>query len=357
MTLYKILNIYKNPTSSPIYFNPQYQSLVGTINTEHIKQYEKIYNQFKDNKLKPNTLVYITPLSQYPSYKLKNYSEENKLNITTTRKFRNLNTLIIDDSLIKEIYYPSNKDELKKEYYVIPYQFIIDNFNKYIDKNDEWNNLCNERNKSEYYLIPKNDFNKFTSIDKDFFKFEEFPILTGMLLNTGHGNKKACDNMDFFKNLTKLIEEYNLDIVFDNIISNDINKDIIVDLDVFKTLFSMLSSEDTSNHSIAKEIVSNCNFEESKPYILFLSVLFSEFRIKSSQNRNWKVFYTQIMKYKKYLGKWFSSRNNLEPTDIDFFIENFTPDYPQYKQVICDCLIVYFNYRFKTDLIKEIQPT
>jgi hypothetical protein len=355
MTKYKILSIYTH-NNTHLYAG-HYGGINGIITLEHIEQYEKIYNLFKDNKLKSNTSVYITPLSQYPSYKLKNYSEELQLNITTTRKFKNLNTLIIDDSFIRDSYYPSNKDDLKKEYYVVPHQFIIDNFSKYIDTKNDWNNLTLERNYSEHYLVPKEDLVKFANIDKDFLKFREFPTLTGFLIHGGHGSKKASEHIDFFKNLTNLIEEYNLDIVFDNVINNDINNDMAIDLDVFKTLFSMLSSDDADNYSIAKEIASNCNFEESKPYILFLSVLFSEFRIKSSQSKNWKVLHTQILKYKKYLGKWFSSRNNLEPTDIDFFIKNFIPDYPQYRQIVCNCLTIYFNHKFGTDLIKEIQST
>jgi len=352
MAKYKILNVHSYNSHSHISIG--YQSgITGVVSSEHVEQYEKIYNQFKDNKLKPNTSVYITPLSQYPSYKLKNYSEENKLNITTTRKFRNLNTLILDDSFIRNNYYP-DKNHLKDEYYVIPYQFIIDNFDKYHDTTRDWYNLNTEFNHSEYYLVPKVDMVKLANIDTDFLKFRDFPTITGVLVHAGHGNKKASEHIDFFKNLPNLIDEYNLDVVFDHIIDNDINKDMTIDLDIFKTLFSMLSSEDTSNHSIAKEIASNCNFENSKPYILFLSVLFSEFRIKSSQNRNWKVLHTQILQYKKYLGKYISSRNNLEHDDVNFFMKNFLPQHPQYKQIISDCLTVYLNFKFGTDLIKEI---
>jgi hypothetical protein len=97
---------------------------------------EKIYNIFekcKDNKLKDNSNVYLTPLSTLPSYKLKNYISENKLNVTITRKSNIIDTLIVNEELIKSCYFGFNSYQYAKAelWYIIPYDLLQNNYKSF----------------------------------------------------------------------------------------------------------------------------------------------------------------------------------------------------------------------------------
>jgi len=65
--------------------NGNWDIIIGYIPEEIHKKYNELYEANKENKLEANTTVYLTPLSNFPYYKLKNYVEENSLNIKTAR--------------------------------------------------------------------------------------------------------------------------------------------------------------------------------------------------------------------------------------------------------------------------------
>jgi hypothetical protein len=65
-----------------------------------------------------------------------------------------------------------------------------------------------------------------------------------------------------------IAEKHNLKVVFDSNVNEDINKGLIIDFDIFQNLYGMLKSTDTGNWEVAKEIIANCEFEASKPYII-----------------------------------------------------------------------------------------
>jgi hypothetical protein len=348
MTIYRELFADRNAKNKAYIYASSYSSYAGVINKKDTEQWNKIYNKFKDNKLKLNSSVNISSLSEFPSYKLKNYIEENNLNIAITRKAGKINTIILNNSFINQSYFPKPKIQ-NDTYYCIPYSYIMDNFGKY--NTSEYYDLTNIP--TEFFLIKPNRLFEFINIDSKFNSLSEFPIIEGELISLGHGSKKAGENLEFFKNLDKYIEENNLDIVFDESISSEINKESVIDLETFETLFNMLSSKDVNNHIIAQELISNHDFELSKPYILFLATIFKFLRNKSSNNKNWGITYKQIIKYKSLISTYWTSHGD-SINNIDFFIKNFTLEYPQYKQTICNCMVVYLNHRFGTDLIKEI---
>ena len=75
------LNHHYNRKKYLLTTNPWRQN-IQIIPPECIDQYHILHDKFKDTQLKNNTSVYITPLSIYPAFKLKNHSEVNKLGIT-----------------------------------------------------------------------------------------------------------------------------------------------------------------------------------------------------------------------------------------------------------------------------------
>ena len=49
-----------------------WNQVIDIVSKDLYPKYETLYQKYKDNKLKSNTTVYLTPLSLFPSYKLKN---------------------------------------------------------------------------------------------------------------------------------------------------------------------------------------------------------------------------------------------------------------------------------------------
>ena len=338
------------------YLVPQTSSLVVDIipNDLHLK-YEKLYQKFKNNKLKSNTTVYLTPLSLFPSYKLKNYIEENKLNIQTARKTEKLNTLIINNDFIREEYSLTKEEK----YYVIPYDIIVKDFSSFINKSNSWNDISkipphhlSKKDKNEVlksFIMLEKDLNEAIKYQKLFSKLLNCPTVTGEIITKSHGNSKACDHLEFFSNIFDLIEKNNLDVVFDDNINSAANKDTVIDLETFQTLYSMLSSADINNWSIAREIIANSDYNKSKPYILFLVKIFDFLKNKSG-NVNYHLIYKYLLKENKkmdtiLLSKWHT---------YDVFIQKITNLYPSYNQNVCDCLTTHLNHLFKTSIIKTI---
>lgn len=325
-------------------------------------KYEKLYQKHKDNKLKHNTTVYLTPLSSFPSYKLKNYIEENNLNIKTARKTEKLDTLIINDTFIKESYFTKIINEDVEKYYTIPYDVIAKDFSTFIDTNkDSYNNILKissyhltKKDKREgnstakSFIISEKNLTNAIKYNKAFSVLLNYPTTTGELLNQYHGNKKACDNLEFLYKIFDLIEKNNLDVVFDDNINSETNKDTVVDLEMFQTLYSMLNSTDKGNWRIAREIIANCDFELSKPYILFLAKTFNFLKNKGD-NKNYQIIHEHLKVLDKNKIGFLHKHATYES-----FIQQIINMFPQYKQIMCDCLTTHLNHLFKISIIKAI---
>ena len=349
------LDIKKDKLSS------KFDLIIAIIPKDLYLKYETLYQKYKDNKLKSNTTVYLTPLSSFPSYKLKNYIEESKLNIETARKTEKLDTLIINDTFIKEAYFSEILNEKVKKYYTIPYNVIAENFSSFIDKDNEHNNILKIRSyllskkdkkegnlRVESFIISEENLTNAVKYNKAFSVLLNYPTTTGELLTKLHGNKNACDHLEFFYKIFDLIEKNNLDVVFDDNINSETNKDTIIDLEMFQTLYGMLASTDKSNWTIAREIIANCDFESSKPYVLFLVSIFNFLKNKGD-NKNYQLIYKHL-KISQVKNKYILYKD----AQYESFIQQTINIFPQYKQVMCDCLTTHLNHLFKTSIIKAI---
>lgn len=359
MKLSKIINLNLKMKK---FQHESYSSIINITSESIYHEYEKLYQKFKDNKLRSNTTVYLTPLSSFPSYKLKNYIEENKLNIKTARKIEKLDTLVINDSFIREAYFSNIQKEKAKKYYEIPYDVIAKDFSSFINKDDNYGNILRMSqynltkkqkqkgiSKPESFIMSEENINSAIKQNKVFIKLLDFPSTTGELLVSTHGNKSACDNVEFLHKLFDLVEKNNLDVVFDNNINSEVNKEISIDLEMFDTLYGMLASTDKSNWVIAREIIANCDFESSKPYVLFLSNIFNFLKIKGD-NKNYHLIHKQIREIDKKSPYHFLDKH----AQYDKFIQAIVGKFPEYKQHMCDCLTTHLNHLFKTSIIKSI---
>jgi len=314
------------------------------IPKSYIDEYEKLYEIYKNNTLKDNTTIYLTPLTKLPSFKVQNYINENKLNIKKARTLSKINAVVVSDEFIKESY--TNTEKVS----IVPYSFIMENpiYQKYTD----YSNTRNGRIKTAeitHFFINEKVLQNLISLD---LKFNEilinYPLQEIKIVDNFHGNKKAIDNVEFFKQLIDNIKKYNLEIIFDININEVINKDVIIDIDIYENMLNMLLSTDVGNYEIAKEIMANCEFEASKPYLVYLYNFFPILK-KVSTNTNYEFIRKKL---KKYSTDIYTSRG--EYPSFNTFLPRLISKNPEYSNEYMKCFAKHLNIIFKKDIIKEI---
>jgi len=345
-----------------------WEKVAGIIPESYKQQYLALCEKSKDNKIENKTTVYSTPLSELPPYKLKNYIEENKLNIKTARKFDKLDAVIISDLLIKDSYLDlktyvwdskANKSyytpKLPDNIYLIPADFIIGNtkFLKYRNQTTQYgqsNDILVNRKKEPFthYVILEKDLNNWIKIDSNFETIKQYPLISGHIITNHHGNTKACKNIDFFLNLIDNIEKYNLKVIFDTSVNNEINQGVVIDFDMYQTLYNMLNSADVENWEMAREITANCEYDTSKPYLMHLYCSFSQLR-KSNGSANYQFLKKKLDKEVKL-----SNYGRTGGPSFTAITKHLVTQYPTYNQIFLDCFKYQVNTFIGKDVIKEI---
>jgi hypothetical protein len=346
-----------------------WEKVAGIIPESYKQRYLALYETNKDNKIEDKTTVYSTPLSELPSYKLKNYIAENKLNIKTARKFDKLDAVIISDLFIRENYTDLknyNWDQKTKQYYhtpqppenlyIIPIDVIVDNpkLSKYRDQTTQYgysNDILKNRKGEVYthYVITEKNLNDWIQFDSNFEFIKKHSPIPGLVITNHHGNTKACKNINFFLNLIDSIEKYNLKVIYDTSVNNDINQGVVVDFDMYQTLYNMLNSSDVENWEMAREIVANCEYDTSKPYLMHLYCSFSQLR-KANGSANYQFL-------KKKLNKEVDLPNHYGRNGSPSFTaitKHLVTKFPTYNQVFLDCFKYQVNTFIGKDVIKEI---
>ena len=308
---------------------------------------QNLFQESKNNKIKNNSTLWLTSLSELPNYKLKNYIKENKLNISTARKFSQLDNVIISDSFIEREYLTSNYDE-----------YII--FNSPIAKNIILENLTfnsykvNLLDPNFYLFITPENYNSIIQTHPDFkavLEDKATKIIKGYALKRQHGSVKAYDKFDFLIDLIDNIKKYNIKVVLDSSLQEDINKGLTIDYDVFETLYGMLKNNDMGSWELAKEIISNNEYESSKPYLIFLYCVFPELR-KSSMNNNYTFFRKNLNKI--YVEELFPKQYSKFNFPIEKLIAALVNTYPQYSIEFSKCLVHHLNQLSEKTIIKDI---
>jgi len=319
----------------------------GYVEESKIKAYQELYALNQNNRLENNTTVYLTPLSEFPSYKLKNYIEENKLNIKTARKLDKIDTLIINHDFITSSY--SNKLE---KYYIIPPEIILKDaqFKKYIDNSSYYYKIDEiGHQKVTHYFVSEEEYNNLIKLDSKFSVINGYPLIESNPITNNWGNKKATDNIDFFLNIFNIIEKHNFKVIFDHNIGDVVNEGLTIDEDVFENILNMISSQDESNLDLAKEILANMEFESSRSYLIYLFNYCYKLNQNRSKNRNYNYLKKQMKKYVHV----FSTQNN--PTTFNYFLPKLVEKYPELSQDFMNCFRIHMNLILKKNVIKEIQ--
>lgn len=319
----------------------------GYVDEHKTKVYQELYELNQNNKLEDNTTVYLTPLSEFPSYKLKNYIEENKLNIKTARKLDKVDTLIINHDFITSSY-----TQKLTNYYIIPSDIILKNsyFKKYINDSTDYYRIDVKGNQTiTHYFISEEEYKRLVNLDSEFSVINEHPLVECFPITNDWGSKKAIDNVDFFLNIFDIIEKHNFKVVFDHNISDVVNEGLSIDEDVFENILNMIYSQDESNLNLAKEILANMEFESSRSYLIYLFNYFYKLNQNRSNNRNYNYLKKQMKKYVHV----YSTKNN--PTTFNYFLPTLIEKYPELSQDFMNCFRIHMNSILKKNIIKEIQ--
>lgn len=303
-------------------------------------EYRELRDKWKDNTLKTNTKVYSTQLSQLPSFKLKNYIEENKLDISFGRKWRELDTVVIGNNFIEEMY--QIKDALIDQYYPIPTAVLKKNFSKYMPKGSSYYDKVDE----EYSLIKSDDLEKAIQHDSNFSSLKlRYQPINGAIISNSHGNSKAFSQYEFFMNLIQNIRDWDLEVVYDDLLGNEVNKGMTLDIDIFSNLLTMIDSEDIENLSMVKEIMANSEYETSEPYLSYIFNVHPKLKTING-NDNYKFLIKKLGKFK------ISTR--YDKCTINEIIVGLTKIAPQYSETYAQCLKVHLNHMMGREVIKEI---
>jgi hypothetical protein len=315
-------------------FQYSWNSTVGFLNEEIINKYKELCEKSKNNKLKNNSTVYQSSMSNYPVYKLKNYIQENKLNIKKARKWNKIDTIIIDKDFLNKLH--EHSDLKNKKYTLIPRKEILKS--KHVEL-DDWR-LKRSDDVSFFYITSKN----ITS--KNFIQWKDYDQIEGIPIEKCHGMKNIYDNIEFITELFDNIEKYNLHVVLDSSIDKEINNGTIIDLETYEVLYNMLNS-DESNVKIAKEIIANCEYNQSRPYILFLASVFPSLLVKSD-NKNYHTVHRILKVEQRHFNTFYSYTTHFE--SIPCILQKC----PEFKSTFALCLKTHLNILYKNELIREI---
>lgn len=327
-----------------------YETVVGYISEENINRYKKLYKENKENKLNPNTKVYLSPLAEFPSFKLKNYIEENQLNIKIIRKINEIDSIIINHEFISSSY----TNDLKR-FYIVPLELLeTPNIIKYFNPKYGWSDPrrftlnSGEVTTVTHFYLEEKEYLKMIAYDSNFSFINDLPLITGNIILNTWGKKKISDNLPNFINLFNIIDQHNVNVIFDYNINNETNKGLSIDNDTFENIINMLNSDDESNFDIAKEVLANMEFDSSKPYLIYLFNYFWQLKSNKLNNKN----YDYLKKHMKKLIYMSPSKNY--PTTFNDFLPKMITQHPEYSQIFMDCFRIHMNILFKKEIIKEI---
>jgi hypothetical protein len=333
----RVITNHKSTTSINIYRHHWFNQQMLFIPQNVALEYQELYNNWKNNTLKTNTKVYSTQLSQLPSFKLKNYVEENKLDITFGRKWKELDTIIIGNHFIEEMF--KIKKALTDQYYIIPIAILKKNFKKYMHEDRHGIN-------EEYALVTPENLEEVIQIDSNFSGLKlRYPLVTGTVIFNGHGNSKAFSQYEFFMNLPQNIRDWDLEVVYDDVLGEEVNKGISLDIDIFSNLLTMIDSKDKENMNIVKEIMANSEYESSEPYLSYIFNVHPKLKVVNG-NDNYKFLIKKLNKFK--IG------TRYDKCTIDEIIIGLTKIAPQYSGIYAQCLRAHLNHMMGREVIKEI---
>ena len=288
--------------------------------------------------------VYFTKTSTIPRYKLKEYLDVNQISLDRTNRVDRAQTYVANYNTIKYLkkelptYYISNEALIVpiKELELIPNI----NFNKRLT-------TAINKYQSENVYISINDQEPVIKDIEESCPGAARKELYLIDHNWGHDKKtNIIDTINYL--LAKINSTI---IVFDETLLEQCTKEVSIDDSTYENIRLMLSSGDKGNVQLAIEMISNCDYVNSKHYILFLLNEFWNVSIKSSEKT---VNFTNCLKY-------FSQYRHLITNNWQLIVDMLLKETPtdEQKQLITNYIINRINattsYRGASFKIEEVK--
>lgn len=103
-------------------------------------------------------------------------------------------------------------------------------------------------------------------------------------INLGYSQSLTEISYDNYSKLTEIMS-LTCDIVEEDVILKDLNKNTVMDKEIFENIQKLFESVDNENTKLAMELMSNCDFDKSAPYLLLLLKMFHK-KIYDSSTKN-----------------------------------------------------------------------
>lgn len=303
-----------------------YGSSYGFVTDNSLQQFrETIVDEVKPVGLSPNETVYFSPLCKVPRYKIDEYIQSNKLNITKCYMFRTAQKIVLNKKHLVKLL-----NVKTKLYWKIP---VSDLYEKGpgVEKHE-----YNRGGNTEYVKIPREQLNcEYVLLRTDStyylaqgFDCSKYPVVNAYICDTQLESKEY----KFIAEMFEAMKQYKFIIGEDDSVLQQTNKELIIDEDIYQSLRDMLSSRDYNNHNVAKELIANSNFKESEIYLLMLIHEFQRSLIGGAKTPNYQVFLNKYSDWKVFAKRtdWFNyglKLINKYPNDRDkikgFMISRF----------------------------------
>jgi hypothetical protein len=328
---HKFFGVHLNYGSNKIIYSNAYSTpdeyiLTNDIYNIPLSEFEK----HKTNQISSTDKVYFTKSSTIPRYKLKEYCDNNSLEIDKTNRKEYADVYVVGLNLIKELIYDKSN---YIQYYQIPIHDldILDRSTKAELKRHGWAG-------GDVLFKKEDDLQKRLKNSNSSILLDKYPIITLLPIYKHHGSGKVNDVIDTFIYLTDRLNTHKL--VFDETLISLCNADFFIDNEIYNNLCNMLSSEDKENNKLALEIMCNSNYESSKVYLL---LLFNEFANKINKEKTPNT---------QYLLNYFSKYYNIMNTNWEVFVNKMFGDYSKDENatsIIKDYIIKRLNEQFKNN--------
>ena len=146
-------------------------------------------------------------------------------------------------------------------------------------------------------------------------------------------------------NLPQHIRDWDIEVVYDDLLGNEVNKGMTLDIDIFSSMLNMIDSNDIENMNMVKEIMANSEYEASEPYLSYIFNVHPKLRIINGNN-NYKFLIKKLNKFKVY--------TRYDRCTIDEILIGLNKVAPQYSETYAQCLKVHLNHMMGKEVIKEI---
>jgi len=289
----------------------------------------------KDNVIEGKDKVYFTKTSTIPRYKLKEYLDNNNIALDRTNRKEKATTFIVNFNTIKY---------LKKEIQYNPEDGYIK------VPIDEYKRVVGSLSKDAQKYMTQYNPSFILSGNKDLLNTCPNAELTDFhFVHSGWGYDKINNIIDSINYV--LEKKDDIKIVFDETLLEQCTKEITIDSEIYESIRSMLGSKDEGNRSLAIEMISNCNYVDSKYYILFLL------------NEFWNSSVKQTTKTTNFINclKYFQSYKNTMANHWQLLVDTLLKEKPadEHKELIKKYIINRINattlYRGASFKIEEVK--